>query len=150
MGNFIDRTGDRYGRLTVLRRVVRPGKVRIYWLCICACGTEAVVEAGKLKSGTGSCGCLQRDRTSAANRREVPSYQAMHKRIAKDRGPAREYDCVDCGGAAAHWSYDHADLNELVGPVGRERFDAAYSLDPEHYVPRCVPCHKTHDLGVSA
>lgn len=39
------------------------------WLCRCECGKEIVVEAYNLKTGhTQSCGCLQREATSVANK----------------------------------------------------------------------------------
>jgi hypothetical protein len=66
MGKLIDLTGQRFGRLTVIRRY---GTIRteenIYptWLCHCDCGTEKVVTGRYLRTGrTRSCGCIQRDR----------------------------------------------------------------------------------------
>lgn len=57
-----DETGNRYGRLTVLRRydTSAPSGIGAYWLCRCACGTEVAVLGIKLRSGnTRSCGCLR-------------------------------------------------------------------------------------------
>ena len=63
-----DKTGKRFGRLVVLKRL--PGHER--WLCRCECGTETIVLGCSLikKTGTKSCGCLQRERAgkSAAMR----------------------------------------------------------------------------------
>lgn len=70
-------------------------------------------------------------------------YSGMHMRIRKVRGAASTRECVDCGDTASHWSYDHRDPDERHSPEG------AYSLDIEHYQPRCVPCHKTYDLAVA-
>lgn len=67
----LDLTGQRFGRLVVIRRAGRaPHKRRRFlWLCSCDCGSEVGVTGGNLTSGnTQSCGCLQRERTSAANR----------------------------------------------------------------------------------
>lgn len=71
--NFIDRTGERVGRLVVVRRAEDaplPGpdappkarrRSRVRWLCICDCGKEKVASAGDLRSGrTSSCGCAKR------------------------------------------------------------------------------------------
>jgi hypothetical protein len=76
-------------------------------------------------------------------RGDEPTWRAIHLRLHKDRGRAKGYACVDCGGQAAEWSYDRADPNELIGPQGRAML--AYSLDPDHYEPRCVPCHRRFD-----
>lgn len=54
---FIDLTGRRFGRLTVIRRAlagVRP----TYWLCRCDCGHEKPIRRGDLVLGkSASCGC---------------------------------------------------------------------------------------------
>lgn len=59
MSNLIDLTGQKFGRLTVLKRAENRGK-RVYWLCECECGKEKIVSSTDLKCGnTKSCGCLQ-------------------------------------------------------------------------------------------
>lgn len=73
-------------------------------------------------------------------RRAVVSYAGMHGRLRKDRGSATAHPCHDCGAPARQWSYDHLD------PEGLTSAEGGYSLDPGHYLPRCVPCHKRHDL----
>lgn len=66
--NFIDITGERFGRLEVLsfHSVMISGKDRkkkSLWLCICKCGKKAVIQIGSLKNGcTKSCGCLHKER----------------------------------------------------------------------------------------
>ena len=57
-----DLTGQRFGRLTVVRlHHVEENRHRTgYWLCRCDDGNALVVRAGSLKSGnTRSCGCLR-------------------------------------------------------------------------------------------
>lgn len=59
MGNFIDLTGEVFGRLTVVERVPakRYGETR--WRCKCACGNESITTTGRLRNGSAkSCGCL--------------------------------------------------------------------------------------------
>ena len=70
------------------------------------------------------------------------SYQTMHDRINAWRGLASGYSCVDCGQQALHWSYDHLDSGERTSEEG-----LSYSLDVDHYEPRCVPCHKLKDCA---
>jgi len=64
LGKFIDLTGQRFGRLTVIKRTEIPKDIssqHTFWLCKCDCGNEiAVVKNGLVNGGTRSCGCLRR------------------------------------------------------------------------------------------
>lgn len=82
-------------------------------------------------------------RTTIDRRTDSPGYSAMHMRLRADLGPASQHPCVDCGRAARHWSYNHDDPHHIVAAEG------PYSLSPDHYAPRCVPCHKRHDIAAS-
>jgi len=131
----IDLIGERFGMLEVLRRV--PGK----WLCKCDCGEMTTVSAGNLNRSTAaSCGDKKHTRT------ELAGYSAAHYRVYKDRGRASSYSCVDCGHPAMEWSYDHTDPREQTG-AGLGANGLAFSLDPVHYSPRCLLCHKRFDLS---
>jgi len=68
------------------------------------------------------------------------TYRTAHGRIWKARGLASSHDCVDCGHQACDWSYDNADFNEKLTEKG-----LLYSTDPDHYDPRCKPCHASFD-----
>lgn len=63
MAKFIDLTGQRFGRLTVVSLVGRHADGRQFlWKCVCDCGNEHYVGGGVLKMGRcKSCGCLRRD-----------------------------------------------------------------------------------------
>jgi len=56
--NFIDRTGQVFGRLTVTGRA--PNKNgRTMWSCICTCGNEKAIRGEHLKNkASTSCGCF--------------------------------------------------------------------------------------------
>lgn len=71
---------------------------------------------------------------------DAATEDAMHQRVRRAKGRAADHACVDCGGQAAQWSYDHLDTDERPGIKG------PYSLGLDHYVPRCVRCHKRFDL----
>lgn len=76
LGKFIDLTGQKFGRLMVIKRaenhITPGGSVKIVWLCKCDCGTEKNIEGSILKSGrTLSCGCLAREKTSIRNRKDL-------------------------------------------------------------------------------
>lgn len=65
MGEFIDLTGQKFGRLTVIQRVPNK-KDKVMWLCKCICGTEIVCAGNHLKSGASrSCGCYRREKRTS-------------------------------------------------------------------------------------
>ena len=56
---YIDETGKRYGKLTVLELDTEKSSKNAFWKCKCDCGTLLTVEGTKLRSGhTQSCGCI--------------------------------------------------------------------------------------------
>jgi hypothetical protein len=60
MPPFIDITGFRFGRLTVLGRAENDKNKNPRWDCICDCGNEKVVYGQSLRGGaTVSCGCYR-------------------------------------------------------------------------------------------
>lgn len=60
MGNFIDLTGQTFGRWKVIKRGPNNKSNHVMWLCECQCGkkTQKLIAGGDLRSGkTKSCGC---------------------------------------------------------------------------------------------
>lgn len=58
MPKKIDLTNHIYGKLLVIK-YSHSYKYKSYWLCLCNCGTEKIIEGYKLRCGnTKSCGCL--------------------------------------------------------------------------------------------
>lgn len=56
MGKFVDITGERFGKLTVIKYC---GNSK--WLCKCDCGCDTIVRKPDLKNGrTTSCGCKRK------------------------------------------------------------------------------------------
>lgn len=70
MGKFKDLTGQRFGRLTVIKRgenYITPhsGKPRAQWLCKCDCGNEKLVLGESLtRNLIVSCGCFHKEKVS--------------------------------------------------------------------------------------
>lgn len=59
---FKDLTGQRFERLTVVRRDSPEGARNVRWQCLCDCGEYTVVTTGNLLNGSvKSCGCLRRE-----------------------------------------------------------------------------------------
>lgn len=60
MGKFLDISGFKFGKLTVIKRAPNIGKCTA-WECKCECGNIIRVEGQHLKDGTiVSCGCYRR------------------------------------------------------------------------------------------
>lgn len=65
MSGFIDMTGQKYSRLTVISFEGYNKHRQSTWLCICECGVEKIVLGASLKTGaTQSCGCLNIEKIS--------------------------------------------------------------------------------------
>lgn len=59
MTRFIDLTGMKYGKLTVISRAKNDAQNRANWECICSCGKLKTILGARLRDGiTKSCGCL--------------------------------------------------------------------------------------------
>ena len=69
--------------------------------------------------------------------RAPSSYVAVHRRLRKERGPARDHACAECGQQAAEWAYSNAAVDELDagGAYG-------HSENLDEYRPLCKPCHR--------
>lgn len=65
MGKFIDLTGKRFGRLTVIKRVENDNQKKPQWRCKCDCGNETIARANSLRLGL--------------------SYQTVYARLTKYR-----------------------------------------------------------------
>ena len=64
MSRLKDLTGEKFGRLTVIKRAESRGR-NTYWLCSCECGCEKEVRSSHLGKSTLSCGCLAKDKASS-------------------------------------------------------------------------------------
>lgn len=73
MGRFVDLTGQKFGRLTVIKRAddyISPkGQRKIQWECRCDCGNDVIILGSNLTNGyTLSCGCLLKEISSKRGR----------------------------------------------------------------------------------
>lgn len=93
MSKFIDLTGDKYGKLTVLHRGKNSSRGATTWECSCTCGKFSNALSINLRSGaTKSCGCNQlkmlKDR-KIHGMSESPMY-ALYQRL-KSKGLCEEW-----------------------------------------------------------
>lgn len=64
-----DLSGNKYGRLTVVKFSHYANNYKQYWECICNCGRNKTVEKHRLISGnTKSCGCLSEENVRNVNK----------------------------------------------------------------------------------
>lgn len=101
MNKKIDITGDRYGRLFVIKEVEPNGYLR-RWLCQCDCGNQKIVAMNQLRTGkTRSCGCLNRKITSTKNSVDLTGQRfgklTVVKRSSKKNGRVVWLCQCDCG-----------------------------------------------------
>jgi hypothetical protein len=67
MGALVDITGQRFGRLTAIKRIGTKQR-SVLWLCECDCGNLFHAVARSLRSGnTKSCGCIHSEQLAKRN-----------------------------------------------------------------------------------
>lgn len=103
MSKRLDLTGDQYGRLTVIKEFEQKGYTR-RWLCKCDCGNEKTVAMNQLRTGkTQSCGCLNKERTSAKNSLDLSGkrfgkLKVLRRSDKKHKTNKVVWECLcDCG-----------------------------------------------------
>lgn len=123
-GNGIDRTGLRYGRLTVAKRAGTSSDGHLLWECLCDCGTKCVVQSNNFrggdKKGTQSCGCLRSEVSAKPKKtswnagltyqthgdeRVFKNKKAWSKAVIRVKGNA----CQRCG-----WNAARCDVHHIV------------------------------------
>ena len=104
----IDLTGQKYGKLTVIKRVENNISNRVSWLCKCDCGNETIVDSNSLRTGnTKSCGCLnyiaKNDLTGQRFGLLTAICQVPKPKNYKTKGTYWKCKC-DCGNEVIHAS----------------------------------------------
>ena len=61
MSTITDLTGQRFGRLTVIKPTDKRSDRKVVWECLCDCGNKCFASSANLKkNNTQSCGCLKK------------------------------------------------------------------------------------------
>src|ERR1044072_3880463 len=69
MGKIANIAGQRFGRLIAVRPLGLDKNHKMQWACTCDCGGTTITYVRTLRSGLSqSCGCLQKERASTANK----------------------------------------------------------------------------------
>jgi hypothetical protein len=127
MPKFIDRTGQKFGRLTVVEECGRSAIKKVLWSCVCECGKKTVVDSGSLVTGnTVSCGCYLKEKITKHGGWKKGSYNTWRAMIRRCNNP-KDKDYPKYGGkgvsVCAEW-LDYATFAKDMGePVGDETLD---------------------------
>jgi hypothetical protein len=129
-------TGERFGRLTIVRATDRRYQRAILYDCLCDCGNTVYVRIALLRNGnTKSCGCLQRERASDGGKTHglwgTPLYYVLRAMIRRCHDP-RDAHYDDYGGrgitVCERWRESVAAFVEDVTALGT-RGNLRRSLD---------------------
>ena len=75
IGKFKDLTGQRFGKLIVIKRVENNDRNKVRWLCQCDCGNTHITISYNLTHGLcQSCGCLQQEIIETNRQRRYNTY----------------------------------------------------------------------------
>lgn len=153
-----DRTGEKTGRLLILRRADARIAGRTAYVCKCDCGAEITARSSDLhQNRTQSCGCLQSERATEANiarekhghsrsaggnaRATTPEYRSWKAMLERCRNPnAPNYHLYGGRGiwVCARWQGDDGFVNFLADmgarPEGNtlDRCDVNGNYEPEN------------------
>lgn len=89
----IDLTGQRFGRLVVIKDSGLDAFRQIIWSCLCDCGIHTTVRGGCLRSGnTKSCGCLKHEKYNlrhghAGKKTRSPTYVTWQRMLQRCHNP---------------------------------------------------------------
>lgn len=87
MGKFKDLTGQRFGKLIVIKKMENDKDNKIKWLCKCDCGNIAIVSGKDLqRAHTKSCGCLH-EKHSKSETRLYRVWRGMKARCLNSKYP---------------------------------------------------------------
>lgn len=128
MGKFVDRTGQRFGKLTVLSRAGTGANKKVLWSCACDCGKTTTVVSGSLVTGnTTSCGCVVPNlKHGSSAKSSYNTWRSMMRRCYNEK----DKDYPRWGGRGVlvcpEW-HDYlrfvADMGEPVGDETLDRID---------------------------
>lgn len=99
---FEDISGNKYNRLTVIKKTDKRVNGSVVWECLCDCGNITYVSTKALKNGnTKSCGCYHRDELSKRMYKDI-SGQRFGKLVAMSDGGIQDGQHLwlckcDCG-----------------------------------------------------
>src|SRR6266404_463484 len=92
MGVLKDITGQRFGRLLVVRRAENNKHKAAMWVCLCTCGIEKVVLGDNLRLDIiRSCGCLSAELSAERCRKQPPRLRHGHASVGQMTAEYQSY-----------------------------------------------------------
>jgi hypothetical protein len=136
MTQFIDLTGQKFGRLTVVASVGMSKRRNMIWLCRCDCGKKIEVKRPyQLKNGhTLSCGCLKKeqDRINFYNVTHgmsgTPEHRAWKNMRRRCLSPGNK-NYPEWGGRGITICSQWDDFSVFFAYIGAKPTDGLYELD---------------------
>lgn len=114
MSRFIDLTGQKFGKLTVIKRDTT--RKTVMWLCKCDCGNVKSVRPYDLKSGaTKSCGCYMKEINTKHGFSQTRIYNIW-------KGIIRRCTCPKDKDYARYGAVGKGVCSEWLGDDGAKRF----------------------------
>jgi hypothetical protein len=127
MPKFINRTGQRFGRLLVTEEAGRNALKKVLWKCICDCGSVAVRTSGDLVTGNSvSCGCYLKEKITKHGGWKKASYNTWRSMLRRcNNSDDKDYKKYGAVGVKvyAQWN-DYLQFERDMGePIGSETLD---------------------------
>lgn len=143
MGKYVDITGQKFNKLTVIQPVESTNKHKM-WLCACECGNQAIVKGSRLRSSsTKSCGCLIYENMSGVthglcklHKKEYGTWTRMKARCTNPNEPSYEDYGARGISVCKEWDKDFTaffkDMGERPEGMSIERIDNNKGYCPEN------------------
>jgi hypothetical protein len=153
-GVFKDLTGQKFGRLLVIKRASNTSHNKARFLCKCDCGNEKVISSAQLIRGdTFSCGCYHKEISHLHNgEASFNSIYASYKQGAKVRNLVFSLskekfleiitqNCFYCGIEPSNVQKSRSNNGDFIYN-GIDRVDSNKGYIENNIVPCCWKCNK--------
>lgn len=128
MSQKIDLTGQRFGKLVVVKELPRErdenGKLlRIKWLCRCDCGNFCEADGTNLGRSKKSCGCLVQELAEQKRQNLIKARELAKKAIAEKKAekeaccPYPDASCTKSKRGVCCWDCEEYEACEAKGRV---------------------------------
>jgi hypothetical protein len=122
---LVNRTGQVFGKLTVLEQAGRNSLKKVLWRCQCECGKELVAVSGSLVTGnTTSCGCVTPNfKHGGTGKGSYNTWRAMMRRCYnKSDKDFKKYGALGVS-VYAPWRDYLAFASDMGEPSGNQTLD---------------------------